>query len=1294
MATILLSAAGAALGSGFGGTLVGLSGAVIGRAVGATLGRVIDQRILGGGGDAVEVGRLDRFRLMGASEGAAVPRIWGRVRVAGQVIWASRFQENTATTGSGKGSRPKTTQYSYSVSLAVALCEGEITGIGRVWADGNEIQPQDLNLRVYTGSQTQAPDPKIEAVEGAGLAPAYRGIAYVVMEDLDLTPYGSRVPQFSFEVIRPAQGEAAGRFPDLSQTVPGVCLIPGTGEYGLATTAVHYALGKGIKRSANQNAGSDKTDFAFSFSQLQQELPRAQQVALTVSWFGSDLRCGLCKVQPKVEQRVNDGVGMPWVVNGVTRADAAEIEKEDGRSIYGGTPADASVIEAITALRTAGKQVTFYPFVLMDQLGGNGLADPWTGAADQPRLPWRGRITTSKAPGQPGSPDRTAAAEAEVAAFFGTAQPAQFGISNGRVTYSGPQLWGYRRFVLHYARLCALAGGVECFCIGSEMRGLTQIRGAGDSFPAVAALRALASDVRAILGPSTRITYAADWSEYFGYHTGNNVYFHLDLLWADPAIDVIGIDNYMPLSDWRDGETHADAHWGQICNKDYLRANIAGGEGFEWYYDGPEGEAAQRRLPITDGAYGEDWIYRYKDLRGWWENQHHDRIDGVAQSAASPWVPMSKPIRFTEYGCAALDKSTNQPNRFLDSKSSESGLPRGSNGQRDDLIQLVYHQAMSEHWTDPLSNPVSPVYSGPMVDFAASTAWAWDARPFPAFPANEAVWGDGGNYDRGHWLNGRAANQQLGAVVAEITEVAGVQGVAIDGPLAVLRGYASSEVTTARSVLQPLMLAHAVETVERDGQLRFKPRSGRNARPLDAARLARSPDLQGAFEAVRLADLETPARMRIGYIEAEGSYAVRLAEAVFPDASSDVVAQSDAALVLTETEAVAIAERWMAEARVSRDTARFALPPSRLDVGAGDVVALQGARYRVDRIEQGDLQLVEAVRIDPAPYEPRDHTAPRRSWTPYIAPTPIDAQFLDLPLITGAEVPQAPYVAAVAQPWPGTVAVWSANTDDGYALNTTLQSAAMIGTTETPLVAHPSGIWDRGAPVEVRFETGTLESASLLDVLSGANLAVIGDGSAGFWEVFQFASAQLVAPKTYALSMRLRGQLGSDGIMPAVWPAGSTVVILSAALRQIDLPISARGLARHYRIGAASRGYDSAEVVHEVAAFQGIGLRPYGVAHLQARALGGDTVISWIRRTRIDGDSWQSLEVPLGEDSEAYVLRIMAGGVKKREVTVTSPSWTYTAAMRVADSLAGPLVAQVAQLSQSVGAGPFRWVVL
>lgn len=1294
MATILLSAAGAALGAGFGGTVLGLSGAVIGRAVGATLGRVIDQRLLGAGSEAIEVGRIDRFRLMGASEGSSVPQLWGRMRVAGQVIWATEFQENTRSSG-GKGApRPKTTQYSYSVSLAVALCEGQITRVGRVWADGLEVAPEALNLRIYVGSETQLPDPRISAVEGTGMAPAYRGIAYVVVEDLELSAFGNRVPQFTFEVVRPAQGGSADDVVDLPRAVHGVALVPGTGEYALATTAVHYNQGLGVNRSANVNSASGKTDFATSLEQLRAELPNCGSVSLVVSWFGDDLRCGACKIQPKVEQTTFDGIGMPWQVSGVVRAQAVEVPRVDNKSIYGGSPTDQSVIEAIQAIRLSGQEVMFYPFILMDQLASNGLPDPASNAVDQPILPWRGRITLAKAPGQAGSTDRTAAAAAEVAAFFGTATPAHFSIVAGAVQYSGPAEWKYRRFILHYAKLCALAGGVDAFCIGSEMRGLTQIRGAANSFPAVQALRQLAADVRGILGPSTKISYAADWTEYFGYQTGADVYFHLDPLWADPAIDFIGIDNYMPASDWRDGEEHADLAEGSIYRLSYLKANIGGGEGYDWYYDSPEGAEAQVRLPITDGAYGEPWVFRYKDLKGWWSNQHFERSAGVRASAPTAWVPGSKPFRFTEYGCAAIDKGANQPNRFIDVKSSESGLPAFSNGRRDDLMQMQYLRAQSEFWADPANNPVSVVYGGQMLDMDHAHAWAWDARPFPEFPGNQ-LWSDGENYPRGHWLNGRVSTQALASVVAEICERSHVTSFDVSEVFGLVRGYAQADIGSARSALQPLMLAFAMEAVERDGTLRFKMRDGRLAAVLDPALLARSGDTDGTIETVRAPEAEMAGRIRLGFVEGEGSYEARQAEAIFPDETSNTVSQTDLPLVLTANEARSIAERWLAEARIARDTARFALPKSALQLGAGDVVALEGKRYRIDRVDQAEEQLVEAVRVEAGIYEASDGADERVIPRAFTAPVPVFPVFLDLPLLNGDEVPHAPHVAATADPWPGSVGVWSAAADAGYELNRLIAAPAVMGTTETSLAAAPPGQWDRGPALRVKIVGGALSSSDELAVLNGANVMAIGDGSSALWEIFQFSEAVLVAPSTYDLSLRLRGQQGSDGVMPAAWPIGSTVVLLDLAPQQIDLAVSSRGLARYYRIGAAGRGFDDPAVVLKVEAFDGIGLRPYPVAHVTAVAnISGSIAVNWIRRTRIDGDNWQSLEVPLGENTESYVIRVVQASVILREETSATPSWTYPATAQVSDGVSGPYQIEVAQMSDRFGAGPFRYVLL
>ncbi len=418
--------------------------------------------------------------------------------------------------------------------------------------------------------------------------------------------------------MHPSEVGTADATADIARHVRGVALIPGTGEYALATTAVHLSAGFGEQVSINTNSPIGGTDFTTSMESLVGEMPNCNSAVLVVSWFGNDLRCGECEVAPKVEQRIVDGDAMPWRVAGQDRATARLVPQLEDRPVYGGTPADASVIEAIVDMKQRGVGPVFYPFILMEQMPDNTLVDPWTGNVGQPTLPWRGRITTSLAPKVAGSVDGTAAADAQVDAFMGAAALSDFAIVDGAVMYSGPSEWRYRRFILHYAHLCAAAGGVAAFCIGSEMRGLTQIRGVGGAFPAVEALRVLAGEVRAVLGESCKISYAADWSEYHGYQpvgTGDKL-FHLDPLWADANIDFIGIDNYMPLSDWRDGVDHADFGAGSIYNLDYLKRNVAGGEGFDWFYHSPEARDAQIRTPITDGD-DEPWVWRNKDIAGW-----------------------------------------------------------------------------------------------------------------------------------------------------------------------------------------------------------------------------------------------------------------------------------------------------------------------------------------------------------------------------------------------------------------------------------------------------------------------------------------------------------------------------------------------------------------------------------------------------------------------------------------------------------------------------------------------------
>ncbi|MCV6593728.1 MAG: glycoside hydrolase/phage tail family protein [Silicimonas sp.] len=1287
MATIVLSAAGAALGSSIGGSVLGISASVLGRAAGATLGRVIDDRILGGSA-AVETGRIDRFRLTGASEGAPIAQLHGRARVAGQVIWASRFSETATTTGGGKGSppQPRVTSYSYSVSLAIALAEGEISRVGRIWADGNEITTEALNLRVYPGSEDQLPDPKIEAVEG--VAPAYRGIAYVVIEDLQLAPFGNRVPQFSFEVMRTGLGDPADQ-------VRAVALIPGTGEYALATTPVHYEEAPGRVRSANVHSPVGGTDFQVSLAALSEELPKCAATSLIVSWFGDDLRCGACQVAPKVEQAAADGAGAPWSVSGVSRAAAGLVPQLDGRPVYGGTPSDASVLEAIAALQAAGQAVMFYPFILMEQLAGNGLPDPW-GGAEQAVLPWRGRITTSLAPGQPGSPDGSVAAEAEVAAFFGTATAAEFSVGAGTVAYTGADGFSYRRFILHYAHLCALAGGVEAFCIGSEMRALTQIRGAGTSFPAVAAMRALAAEVRSILGPGVKIGYAADWSEYFGYQPqdgSGDVFFHLDPLWSDGDIDFIGIDNYMPISDWRDGFDHADAGFGTIYNPAYLAGNVAGGEGYEWFYASEADAEAQIRTPISDVTYGEPWVWRYKDLRGWWSNAHFDRPGGVRSSVPTDWVPGSKPIWFTEIGCSAIDKGSNEPNKFLDPKSSESRLPRASNGGRDDLIQMQYLRAVSGYWEEAANNPVSTVYGGPMVATDRMFLWAWDARPYPYFPGDFETWSDGENYARGHWLNGRSTTRALAAVIKEICVRAGVDEVDVSQVHGLVRGYALEGGETARQALQPLLLAHGVDAVERDGLLVFQNRDGLGQAALAESDLARG-EGEGLVGRSRASEAELSGRVRLNFIEADGDYELRGAESIFPGEESRGVAVSEMPLVLTRGEAQSLVERWLAEARVARDGVRFALPPSSAVV-AGDVVTLEGASYRVDRVEEAGLKLAEGVRVERGLYQRLRAVEAFEARTTVPAPLPVWPRIFDLPLLRGDEDPVSPWLAATAEPWPGEVAVYTSGDGESWRFDSFLDARGVIGVTRNAMAPGVSGIWDRGPALEVDFVGGALASLDEAAVLAGGNGAVIGPAEGGAHELFQFRDAALIAPGRWALSTRLRGQRGTEEAAAGGWAPGSVVVVLDAAIRQISLPPDLRGVPRWYRVGPANRAVDHPSYVSFQHVATGLGLRPYAPVALEAvpDGLGGFDV-SWIRRSRIDGDNWDLPDVPLGEAYEAYLVRVLSGGEVLREETVESPGWTYEAAEVAADGALPEFEIEVAQISDLYGPGAKARIVI
>lgn len=214
MATLLLTAVGTAIGGPLGGAL------------GAFIGQQADRSIFGAG--SREGPRLKELSVTTSSYGQPIGRHFGRMRVAGSVIWATDLLENSSSQG-GKG-QPKTTTYSYSANFAVALSSTPIQRLGRIWADGNLLRGSggDLKasgeLRIYLGNGDAAVDPLIAADKGPE-APAFRDCAYVVFENLGLTDFGNRIPALTFEVFARDDDRVS-----LSEIVPGSIE---TGEDGL-----------------------------------------------------------------------------------------------------------------------------------------------------------------------------------------------------------------------------------------------------------------------------------------------------------------------------------------------------------------------------------------------------------------------------------------------------------------------------------------------------------------------------------------------------------------------------------------------------------------------------------------------------------------------------------------------------------------------------------------------------------------------------------------------------------------------------------------------------------------------------------------------------------------------------------------------------------------------------------------------------------------------------------------------------------------------------------------------------
>lgn len=205
----------------------GPSGVYAGAMIGSGIGGVIDPPK----GPDIKGPRLSDLAQQVSSYGVDLPRIYGTYQTFGNVFWvqgnALIEQAEKKKQGGKGGSESSVTTYHYFGTFAVSLCEGPIVAVKRIWIAGDlwydagsddlatMIQSNRSNLQgiypsekaelfgvggllaaswtLYRGTDTQDPDPLIEADIGVGKTPAYRGTSYLVFNRLPLEKYGNSI---------------------------------------------------------------------------------------------------------------------------------------------------------------------------------------------------------------------------------------------------------------------------------------------------------------------------------------------------------------------------------------------------------------------------------------------------------------------------------------------------------------------------------------------------------------------------------------------------------------------------------------------------------------------------------------------------------------------------------------------------------------------------------------------------------------------------------------------------------------------------------------------------------------------------------------------------------------------------------------------------------------------------------------------------------------------------------------------------------------------------------------------
>lgn len=160
--------------------------------------------------------RLKDLKVSGSTYGAVIPEAYGTVRVAGNLIWSDKIKEHKKKKVVSLKSYK---YYVYTGTFAMACCKGPVTSIRKIWANHKLIYDADggklaikkkFKITPFLGTEDQQPAGPILDIVGESNTPAYRGLCYVLFEDIPLEDFGNSIPQITVEVFASGEGEPRG----------------------------------------------------------------------------------------------------------------------------------------------------------------------------------------------------------------------------------------------------------------------------------------------------------------------------------------------------------------------------------------------------------------------------------------------------------------------------------------------------------------------------------------------------------------------------------------------------------------------------------------------------------------------------------------------------------------------------------------------------------------------------------------------------------------------------------------------------------------------------------------------------------------------------------------------------------------------------------------------------------------------------------------------------------------------------------------------------------------------------